>query len=207
MTNLTQSVRYLIAEGDAHYAAGRPSDAEGSYRAALAISPRFAGIAHNLGVLLAAQGRHQEAIGYFNDAIAIEPRHGSAHYNLGMTYLSIGRLPDAIDALRWTCTFEPQHYQAHRTLGFLWLSKGERGRSLDHFARTYELRRGEDRENAAEQSLTSATRLKLLHDARQFRYLSLRQRNAEYFKALARNYEQVAGDFSDKVATLHSRQL
>jgi len=206
MTNLTQSVRYLIAEGDAHYAAGRLSDAEGSYRAALAISPRFAGIAHNLGVVLAAQGRHQEAIGYFNDAIAIEPRHVSAHYNLGMTFLSIGRLPDAIDALRWTCTFEPQHYQAHRTLGFLFLSKGERGRSLDHFARTYELRRGEDRTGTAEQSLTTGTRDKLLHDARQFRYLSLRHRKAERFEALARNYEKVAQELSDEVAKLNSRQ-
>ena len=207
MTDLTQSVRYLIAEGDAHYAAGRLRDAEAAYRAALAISPGSAGIAHNLGVVLAAQGHHQEAIGYFNNAIAIEPRQVSAHYHLGMTYLSIGRLPDAIDALRSTCTFDPQHYQAHRTLGLLFLSKGERGRSLDHFARTYELRRGEDRTGAAEQSLTTGTRLKLLHDSRQFRYLSLCQRDAKHFEMLAKNYEEVARALTDDVVKLNSHQL
>src|SRR3954471_20011060 len=98
MTDLTQTARYLIAEGDAHYAAGRLSDAETSYRAALAISPGHTGITHNLGVVLAALGHHQEAMGYFNEVIATEPRHVSALYNLGMTYLSIGRVPDAINA-------------------------------------------------------------------------------------------------------------
>src|SRR3954453_5059752 len=166
MTKLTQSARDLIAQAQAHFEAGRLSDAEAAYRAALDVSPGHAVLAHNLGVVLAAQGQHQAAIPYFQEVMATEPRHVSAHYNLGMTYLALGQSGDAINALTRTCALDPQHYQAHRALGFLWLSKGERGRSLDHFARTYELRRGKDRENAAERSLTSATRLKLLHDAR-----------------------------------------
>ena len=56
------------------------------------------------------------------------------------------------------CAIEPGHYDAHRALGFLWLAEGDRGRALDHFARTYELRRGEDRTGIAAKCLTEATR-------------------------------------------------
>ena len=35
---------------------------------------------------------------------------------------------------------------------FLWLAEGDRGRALDHFARTYELRRGEDRTGMRQES-------------------------------------------------------
>ena len=59
--------------------------------------------------------------------------------------MTLGETQDAIKAFSRAATLEPQHYQAHRALGFLWLSQGERGRALDHFARTYELRRGDDR--------------------------------------------------------------
>ena len=75
----------------------------------------------------------------------------SAHARLGET-------EEAITALRRATQLDPQFYEAHRALGFLYLSRGERGRSLDHFARTYELRRGDDRTTIARKSLTAATR-------------------------------------------------
>jgi len=87
---------------------------------------------------------------------------------------------------------EPEHYDSHRALGFLWLAEGERGRALDHFARTYELRRGDDRTGIARKSLSAATRSKLLHDAAQFRFLSGRCRDGRRFEALARAYTEVA---------------
>jgi hypothetical protein len=90
------------------------------------------------------------------------------------------------------CAIDPGHYDAHRALGFLWLAEGDRGRALDHFARTYELRRGDDRSGIAAKSLTWAVRDKLLHDAEQFRYLAARRRDRPRFEALARNYEAVA---------------
>ena len=98
----------------------------------------------------------------------------------------------AIQGFERVCAIEPGHYDAHRALGFLWLAEGDRGRALDHFARTYELRRGEDRTGIASRSLTEATRSKLVHDAEQFRFLSERRRDRQRFEALARNYEEAA---------------
>jgi hypothetical protein len=105
------------------------------------------------------------------------------------------------------CAIEPGHYEAHRLLGFLWLAEGERGRALDHFARTYELRRGEDRSGIATKSLTWAARDKLLHDAEQFHYLSERRRERQRFEALARNYQMVAEEVPEHATPLSDEQL
>src|SRR5262249_50030871 len=101
---------------------------------------------------------------------------------------------------------EPQHYDAHRALGFLWLGQGNRERALDHFARTYELRRGDDRTGLAATSLTTATRDKLMHDAEQFRYLSRHLREGRRFEALARNYEEAASDLGEHTVVLSLEQ-
>jgi hypothetical protein len=89
----------------------------------------------------------------------------------------------------------------------LWLAEGDRGRALDHFARTYELRRGEDRSGIAAKSLTGATRNKLLHDAEQFRFLSERHRDRQRFEMLARNYEAVARSIPEEPTPLSDGQL
>jgi hypothetical protein len=92
-------------------------------------------------------------------------------------------------------------------LGFLWLSQGERGPALDHLARTYELRRGDDRTTIARKSLTTATRHKLEHDAEQFHYLSQQKRERARFELLARNYRAIAEQLSDKVTALSDAQI
>ena len=105
-----------------------------------------------------------------------DPGFVSAHYNRAVALMALGETQEAIKAFGRAAALEPQHYEAHRALGFLWLSQGERGRALDHFARTYELRRGDDRTAIALKSLTTAARHKLEHDAEQFLYLSQRTR-------------------------------
>jgi hypothetical protein len=92
-------------------------------------------------------------------------------------------------------------------LGFLRLSRGERGRSLDHFARTYELRRGDDRTTIALKSLTTATRHKLEHDAEQFLYLSQRTRDRSRFELLARTYRAVAAQLRNKTIALSEEEI
>ena len=77
--------------------------------------------------------------------------------------------------------------------------EGDRGRALDHFARTYELRRGDDRSTLAAKSLTHATRDKLLHDAEQFCFFAKRPRDAQRFNALARAYEDIAQEFPERM--------
>ena len=197
----------LVADAIAHHKAGRLGDAEVAYRTAQAISPAHSVITHNLGVVVAAQGKHRSAIGYFDKVIAAEPHYASAHYNRAVALQALGQSREAIRCFSRACALEPGHYEAHRALGFLWLTEGERGRALDHFARTYELRRGEDRTGMAAKSLTYSTRSKLLHDSEQFCFLSGRRRDGQRFEMLARMYAEVAKDFSEEATKLSDRQL
>jgi tetratricopeptide (TPR) repeat protein len=197
----------LIAAAGGHYQAGRLADAEASYQAALALAPGDPAIIHNFGVIVAAQGRQQDAIALLDDVIRRQPRYVLAHYNRALALLALGRAKAAIEGLSRACALQPEHYGAHRALGFLWLSEGDKGRALDHFARTYELRRGEDRSDLAAKSLTHATRAKLLHDAEQFCFLAKRSRDAQRFNALARAYEETAQDVAEQMEKLSDRQI
>ncbi len=120
--------------------------------------------------------------------------------------MRLGATTEAIGGFERTASLDPEHYEAHRALGFLWLAQGERGRALDHLARTYELRRGDDRTDIASKSLTTATRHKLEHDAEQFLYLSQWTRDRMRFELRARNYRAVAGQLSNKPTTLSEMQ-
>jgi tetratricopeptide (TPR) repeat protein len=197
----------LATAAEAHVQAGQLADAQAAYQAALAISPGNPAIMHNLGAIAAMRGQYREAVALFDGVIGREPRAVPAHYNRALALLTLGQRREAIAGLSRVCALEPGHYDAHRTLGFLWLAESNRGRALDHFARTYELRRGDDRSNLAGKSLTHATRDKLHHDAAQFHFLAQHARNGQRFTALARTYEEVARDFPETLEKLSERQI
>jgi lipoprotein NlpI len=201
-----EEFKRLAAEALAHHQAGRLVAAEAMYRNALARAPGHAFTNHNLGVVIAAQGRHEAAIAHFDALIAAEPHYAAAHYNRAVALQQLGRSAAAIRGFAQACALEPDRYDAHRALGFLWLTQGERGRALDHFARTYELRRGEDRTGIAAKSLTHATRSKLMHDAAQFHYVAQHRRDGQRFEILSRLYAEVAEEFSDQATPLSDRQ-
>lgn len=196
-----------VAEALAHQRAGRLAEAEAAYRAALQEAPGHPAVLHNLGVVAAARGDHAGALDLFDQVIAAEPAYAAAHYNRAVALRNLGRTSDAVAAFSRTAALDPGHYEAHRALGFLWLELGNRGRSLDHFARTYELRRGEDRTGMAERSLTHTNRIKLRHDAEQFRHLAGCLRDGKRFEILARLYERAAEESTDKAAPLTPDQL
>jgi Flp pilus assembly protein TadD len=197
----------VVADAVAHHEAGRLDQAEAAYRDALGLCPGHAAVTHNLGVIAAARNRHREALAHFDAAIAAEPQYSSAHYNRASTLQVLGQPRDALQSFARVCAVDPGHYDAHRALGFLWLAEGDRGRALDHFARTYELRRGDDRSGIAAKSLTWAVHDKLLHDAEQFHYLAARRRDRLRFDVLARNYEAVAECVPDQAVPLSNEQL
>jgi tetratricopeptide (TPR) repeat protein len=199
--------RALVADAMTHFQAGQPAEAEGAYRAALALVPADPAVTHNLGVAIAAQGRHREAAGCFEEALRADPGFVSAHYSRAVAMMRLGDTTEAIKAFDRAAKLDPQHYEAHRALGFLWLAQGERGRALDHLARTYELRRGDDRTTIARKSLTAATRHKLEHDAEQFLYISQQTRDRLRFELLARSYRAIAEQLSYEVTTLSDAQL
>ena len=206
-TQRSDEFRGLIADAMAHVQAGRPTEAERAYRAALALAPGDPAVTHNLGVTVAAQGRHRDAIACFEAALRADPAYVSAHYNRAVALLRLDETQEAIKAFSRAAQLEPQHYEAHRILGFLRLAQGERGRALDHFARTYELRRGEDRTAMARKSLTTTTRHKLDHDAEQFLHLSQHTRERLRFELLARSYRAVAEQLSNETTQLSATQF
>jgi Flp pilus assembly protein TadD len=204
---VTDEFRALVADAVAHFQAGRPAEAECAYRAALAIVPGDPAVTHNLGVTVAAQGRHRNAVDCFDAALKRDPGFVSAHYNRAVALMTLGETKEATNAFGRAAKLEPQHYDAHRALGFLWLAQGERGRALDHLARTYELRRGDDQTTIALKSLTMATRRKLEHDAEQFLHVSQRTRDRLRFELLARSYRAIAEQLPDEVTALSDAQI
>jgi len=203
----TPDVAALAASAEAHVRAGRLLEAQAAYQAALALAPDNLGVTLNLGVIAAMCGDCHGAITRFDAVIAREPHSVVAQYNRALALLSLGQHRDAIEGFSRVCALQPEHYEAHRAVGFLWLAEGNRGRALDHFARTYELRRGDDRSNLAGKSLTHATRDKLLYDAEQFYFLAKRARNGQSFIVRARTYEDVARDFPDGLEELSEQQI
>ncbi len=190
----------LTAAALAHHQAGRLAEAEAGYKAVLKIAPDYAGVLHNIGVVCAEIARPREAIGYFDRAIAAEPGYASAYFNKANALRALGQTGAALKMYHHTVSLEPGHYEAHLALGYLWHEKGRRDRSLDHFARTFELRRGEDRSGIADFSLTHATPAKLRHDSGQFHHIAKYHRDGPRFDLLARTYGAVAarlGDGSD----------
>lgn len=207
MTATTADLNALIAQAAGLHKSGRLAEAADAYRAALALSPRQTAIIHNLGVIAALQGDYPAAVRHFDAALAITPTYIAALIHRAQAQHALGNGTAAIQDYSLICQLDPAHYRAHRELGFLWLAQKHRGRSLDHFARTYDLRRGEDRTNIAVKSLTYTNSDKLTHDAEQFRFLAKRGRGAARFGDLAQRYEAAANTVTDAPTELSEEQL
>lgn len=182
-------LKSLLADAAAHYRAGRWQEAETAYRAALDRASHKAPVMHNLGIVAGGAGDLARAIEWFDRVIEAEPHYATAYANRAIALLKLGRRQEAIAGFTRAASLEPDNYDVHCELGFLFLAEGNRGGALDHFARTYELRRGEDRTGIARQSLDHTNRCKLRHDAEQFRYLAKTRRDGARFEILAKAYE------------------
>ncbi len=183
-----------IADAVELHHTGNLDEAEAAYRGILADAPDNPGVLHNLGIIAAQSDRRQEAIALFDRAILVDPGYVSAHFNRANALRQEGRVDDAIESYRRAAALEPDHYAAHRALGFLFLARGKRDRALDHFARTMDLRRGEDRTGLAGTSLSQTTRAKLTHDSEQLRHMAKSSpgRNRQSLEMRARVYADVA---------------
>ena len=197
----------LLERAAADRQAGRLADAEAACRAALALDPDHPVALNNLGAIRAQGGDPQAAVEIFDRLLAAEPAYVSAHLNRAGALRALGRTEAAIQGYRTVVALEPDHHGAHRALGFLWLAAGRRDRALDHFARTYDLRRGEGRIGIAEKSLRTASPLKLRHDAALFRHLPPRARDGQRFEILARLYDSVAAELPHGETVLSDAQL
>jgi hypothetical protein len=199
MTDQEEQFRAHVTEALAHHKSGQLEAAEIAYKSALAMSPDNLSVKLNLGVLTASRGNHALAIGYFDDVISRQPDYEMAYFNRAVSLLALGKKSEAIADFNHVCALDPTHYKAHRALGFLHLAESRRGKAMDHWAMTYDLRRGDMRTGIGDKSLNQASRGKLLHDAAQFRFLAANGREKQRFESLARKYEDAAQHAPDGI--------
>jgi hypothetical protein len=201
-----QPINILIAEAIRLHEAGRLDEADAAYRLALAEEPTHPAILHNLGLLAVSRGDRRAAIGWFDEAIASRPGYLTAHLSRASALQELGLADAALAGLATVVANDPDHYEAHRRLGFLYLARHDRGRALDHLARTYELRRGSEAPVPVEPG-TVISPAKLRHDIEQFHYLVAQRPRDPRFLGLARAYESVAESLADASTPLTPAKL
>ena len=178
-----------VAHAAALHREGRLEEAAVIYRDILKSAPDHAGVLHNLGVVLATAGQPEEAIALFDRAIGIRPDYTHAHVNQGGALQSLGRLEDAAVAYGYALSLQPELHPIQLRRALVLLALGRRGDALDHFRLTHTLRRERDVMGGEQPSRHRTSRLKIAHDAAQFRYLAAHGVDPDRFTALAALYD------------------
>ena len=129
---------------------------------------------HNLGVGLARIGDPAAAIARFDAAIALRPDYTRAHVNRGGALHGLRRYAEAAEAYRTALALDPGLYDIHLRRGRVLLAIGRREEALVHFHHTRAPRRDPAVMGVDHPSFARTSRLKLAHDAAQFRYLEAR---------------------------------
>ncbi|MBV8264841.1 MAG: tetratricopeptide repeat protein [Planctomycetaceae bacterium] len=98
---------------------GKPAEAIGYYRAAVAARPGAA-VAHaSLGHTLKHTGRRDEAVVCYRRTLGLLPDSAWAYYNLGTSLHDVGRTNEAADCLRQAIRLDPNQPWAHYGLGIV----------------------------------------------------------------------------------------
>jgi tetratricopeptide (TPR) repeat protein len=119
-----KDVWLALGLGETLQLAGKPDEAAGYFRVALALRPTMSSKWNSLGVALAARGLVDEAIKHYQKAIELEPEHAYAHYNLGNALMKKGMPEKAIEHYRRAIELDPGSAAAHTNLGNALRKKG-----------------------------------------------------------------------------------
>jgi tetratricopeptide (TPR) repeat protein len=85
-----------MESANGHFLAGRLAEAEGAYRAVLALEAAHADALAQLGLILHARGQHQEAAEHLVASIKVNPRNPATWSNCGMVLAALGRHAEAL---------------------------------------------------------------------------------------------------------------
>jgi len=110
------TVGALVAKAGA-VRAGRPDEAAGYLRQAVALAPFLPTLHFDLGNVLAECGRVAEAAAAFRHAVALRPDYAEALANLGVALHRLGRLEEAADAHRQALALRPDIAEIPYNLG------------------------------------------------------------------------------------------
>jgi serine/threonine protein kinase/Tfp pilus assembly protein PilF len=95
----------------------KPVEAEGFFRAAVAVRPGSVVPYNNLGALLRRQKRPADAAVVLHKAIHVDPKNAAAHYNLGAVYSDQKRPAEAIASFQRAIDLDPRFARAYDGLG------------------------------------------------------------------------------------------
>lgn len=113
--------------------AGRWTEAEGQYRAAIRMTPGSAQAHVNLGVALHQMGRLREAAAELEQGVALRPKDPVAHYDLGTVYSDMSELGRAEASFRAAIDLRPRYEDAHYNIAVVHQRSGR----IEEAARSY----------------------------------------------------------------------
>ena len=121
------------SRGNVLYPQGDLTDAETSYRQAIAREPDNAIAYYNLGVVLDELYLLQEAESNYRQAIALSPDYVKAYSNLGCVLVKLDKLFEAIEVFRQAIALSPNWATLHNNLGQALQAQGKVGDALSAY--------------------------------------------------------------------------
>lgn len=118
--------RGLMNYGLSLMAKGDYAGAEHYFLKALALTPRYATLHINLGVLNGATGKLEEAERFFKKAMDLQPRYPEGYYHYALFLNKQKRHAEAAAHLKKTLDLAPAHMEARHQLMALYRSQGDR---------------------------------------------------------------------------------
>ena len=136
---LQAALRAYYTAGDEHFKAGRPGEAEESYRGMLQIDPEYVPALLRLGLVCNDARRFEEAAGFLRRAAARQPSNPFAHEGLAEALHGLDRHEEAASAADRALKLSPDSPAAHYYAGLARASLGQRDAALAHLARLRQL--------------------------------------------------------------------
>jgi tetratricopeptide (TPR) repeat protein len=132
-TDTSSRAASLKAQADKHRDSGNFQAAVESYRAALALMPRFWQAHANLSVVLSKTGDHDSSVFHAQQAVEIMPDMAQLLDNLGVIYREAGRYPEAVAAHKQALEKNSELISAYFNLGLGHLKNDALGEALQAF--------------------------------------------------------------------------
>jgi tetratricopeptide (TPR) repeat protein len=119
---------------------GQVDEAMASYRNAIGLDPKNAGVHNNVGLaLMDHHGQLDEAITCFKKAIELDPKGAPAHNNLGIALFRQGKLDEAAAEYRKAIELDPKCAPAHSGLGHALRNQGKLDEAVAEYRKASEL--------------------------------------------------------------------
>jgi serine/threonine protein kinase/tetratricopeptide (TPR) repeat protein len=118
---------------------GKPEEAVGFVRSALAVRPESSALYFNLARKLSDAGEDREAVAAFRRAIDLNPGFAQAHNGLGNRFHDLGRFEEAVAAHRRAIELDPGSALAHMELGNDLVATGQPKEAIAAYRRAIDL--------------------------------------------------------------------